>query len=104
MSGIEARFHSEVWNDRISSRQRIYDLLSHANSDDRNFPATIFYNEGWLFRLVLDWFFTQSAADHALSVAPGAKWFSEAYPLGKVRPVADLACIFHLDLIHPVIF
>ncbi len=40
----------------MSAHQRIYEMLSQANSDSRTFPATIFYNEGWLLRLVLDWF------------------------------------------------
>ena len=36
--------------------ERISEMLRLASSDTRNFPATIFYNEGWLLRLVLDWF------------------------------------------------
>ncbi|GIQ77098.1 hypothetical protein [Bradyrhizobium sp. RD5-C2] len=62
----------------MSASERIYDLLSQVNSDGRNFPATIFYNEGWLLRLVLDWFFRQKAIGHKLSFAPNANWFSEA--------------------------
>lgn len=58
--------------------QRIYDLLALANSDSRNFPATIYYNEGWLLRLVLDWFSRQKTTGHSLTLASGARWYSEA--------------------------
>jgi hypothetical protein len=59
-------------------RQRIYKMLCIAHSDDRKFPATIFYNEGWLLRLVLDWFSRQPVVGHPLDFSSGARWFSEA--------------------------
>jgi hypothetical protein len=62
----------------MSLRQRIYEMLCLANSDNRNFPATIFYNEGWLLRLALDWFSRQAVDNHPLSFEPGSRWFSEA--------------------------
>jgi len=52
--------------------------LGLSSSPKRLFPATIFYNEGWLLRLVLDWFSRQSPTGHVLSFAPHARWFSEA--------------------------
>jgi hypothetical protein len=59
--------------------ERIAEMFWAANRPDRRFPATIFYNEGWLLRLVLDWFSRQCHCDeHPLSFALGARWFSEA--------------------------
>lgn len=57
---------------------RIGEMLRTAHKDERTFPATIFYNEGWLLRLVVDWFSLTQAAGHALSFASDARWFSEA--------------------------
>jgi hypothetical protein len=57
---------------------RIGELLRTAHGDERTFPATIFYNEGWLLRLAIDWFSRTKAPDHALSVSNGSRWFSEA--------------------------
>ena len=34
----------------------ITELLQLSAREDRHFPATDLYNEGWLLRLVLDWF------------------------------------------------
>ena len=53
-------------------------MLRLANTADRVFPATTLYNEGWLLRLVLDWFAHQRPEGHPLSLQPGARWFSEA--------------------------
>src|SRR5262249_51109438 len=44
----------------------------------RKFPATIFYNEGWLLRLVLDWLAREDLTGHPLGFAAAARWFSEA--------------------------
>ena len=62
----------------MTPRQRIYEMLCIANSDDRKFPANIFYNEGWLLRLVLDWLSREVVTGHPLDFASGARWFSEA--------------------------
>lgn len=37
----------------MSALARISEMLSLANTSERNFLATIFYNEGWLLRLLL---------------------------------------------------
>ena len=58
--------------------QKIYEMLCLAASDSRTFPATIFYNEGWLLRLVLDWFSRHSFIGHPLDFASRARWYSEA--------------------------
>jgi hypothetical protein len=58
--------------------ERISGMLRLASSDDRLFPATIFYNEGWLLRLVVDWLSRTPQVEHSLRFASGARWFSEA--------------------------
>jgi hypothetical protein len=56
----------------------VSDLLWHCDSSEGVFPATELYSEGWLLRLVLDWFFKQTPSDHPLSFSNTCKWFSEA--------------------------
>src|SRR5579862_1086217 len=58
--------------------ERIQQMLLLAGTSDRLFPATIIYNEGWLLRLVLDWFSRQNGTGHLLDFEPGSRWFSEA--------------------------
>jgi len=41
-------------------------------------PPTALYNEGWLVRLVLDWFARHPPTRHPLDVLPGSSWRSEA--------------------------
>jgi hypothetical protein len=49
---------------------RIQEMLAQVSDPTRLFPATILYNEGWLLRLVLDWFSHQSTDSHPLSFLP----------------------------------
>ena len=56
----------------------IQEMLHSAAGSRPLFPPTQLYNEGWLLRLVLNWFSEGSVQDHPLSFAAGAKWFSEA--------------------------
>ena len=56
----------------------VSDLLKRCETNDNVFPPTDLYNEGWLLRIILDWFSKQDAADHELSFSDGCKWFSEA--------------------------
>lgn len=58
--------------------ERIVAMLTEAQTPGRHFPATLLYNEGWMLRLVLDWFANQPHHEHPLSFLPGATWFSEA--------------------------
>lgn len=62
----------------MNAFERIVALLTEAKLPGRHFPATLLYNEGWMLRLVLDWFANRPPHDHPLSFAPGANWFSEA--------------------------
>jgi hypothetical protein len=62
----------------VSPIERINEMLRLAGSENRLFPATIYYNEGWLLRLVVDWFSRNQSTDHRLTFETGAPWFSEA--------------------------
>ena len=58
--------------------EMVQDILSSCNTEEPKLPPTTLYNEGWLLRLVLDWFSTHRVADHALDFDSGSRWFSEA--------------------------
>jgi len=42
-----------------------------------NFPETDLYNEGWMLRLVLDYFKKSQVKGHPLSFHEGSEWYSE---------------------------
>jgi hypothetical protein len=56
----------------------VSELLSRCETESTVFPPTDLYNEGWLLRIILDWFSKQDTADHELSFSYRCKWFSEA--------------------------
>ena len=58
--------------------KRIAELLSKANDPDRVFPATDLYNEGWMLRLVIDWFSRNPQVDCDIQFLERARWYSEA--------------------------
>ena len=53
-------------------------MLGRSTSSDRVFPATLLFEEGWMLRLVLDWFAVHRTVDHPLAFDASARWFSEA--------------------------
>jgi len=57
---------------------RIVSLLQKCDSTQPVFPITELYNEGWLVRLILDWFSRQPYNPHPLAFRPESRWFSEA--------------------------
>jgi hypothetical protein len=57
---------------------RVCEMIGRACGDAPLFPATVFYNEGWMVRLILDTFDRMPVAGHGLTPAEGARWFSEA--------------------------
>src|SRR4051812_23173911 len=57
---------------------RIAALLLSSGDRESHLPATILYNEGWLLRVVLDWFSRQPPSSHPLGFHPGARWYTEA--------------------------
>jgi hypothetical protein len=59
-------------------RERIHTLIDAVDSEPRRFPPTLIYNEGWMLRLVLDWFGTHHLPGHVLDFRAEASWYSEA--------------------------
>ena len=58
---------------------KIQQLLETCGKQDSVLPATELYSEGWILRLVLDWFAKhRDNNDHPLSFGPSSRWFSEA--------------------------
>jgi hypothetical protein len=64
----------------------IHKLIDAAETTPANFPPTLLYNEGWMLRLVLDWYSRHQLSDHPLQFQPGATWFSEALLPSPFRP------------------
>ena len=58
--------------------ERICAMLESCATESPLFPPTLLYNEGWLLRLVLDWFSTHGVPDHPLNFSENAQWYSEA--------------------------
>jgi len=57
---------------------KITSMLESCNTASSYFPPTELYNEGWLLRLILQWFASNSIDGHPLAFEGSAKWFSEA--------------------------
>jgi hypothetical protein len=72
-------------NERIAA---MLDLCSDV--DQSNFPPTQLYNEGWMLRLVLDWFAQNpdKLPSHALNVPAGCRWYSEALLPSQFKPMS----------------
>lgn len=70
--------------------KRISDMLDRCSgqNETRTFPPTLLYNEGWMLRLILDWF--AQAGDrmesHPLGIPNGCKWYSEALLPSQFKP------------------
>jgi predicted RNase H-like nuclease len=56
---------------------RFSNLLKQCDSSERVFPATELFNEGWLLRIILDWFSGQRNLRHPLAFTKKCRWFSE---------------------------
>ncbi len=52
--------------------------MAACGSDAAVMHPTSLFNEGWMLRLILDWFAQQPAMHHPLTFAEGSRWFSEA--------------------------
>lgn len=53
-------------------------IIGNCDSDQTNIRPTEIYNEGWMLKLVLNWFSQNPGIDHKLSFLPGSRWYSEA--------------------------
>ena len=58
--------------------KQIQRILETCGTENEVFPATELYNEGWMLRIILDWFSYHSSEAHPLSFSLNARWFSEA--------------------------
>ncbi len=55
----------------------IVDLIRLSGTDKHVFPATEYFNETWMLRIVLDWFSRYNLERHPLSFGKDSRWFSE---------------------------
>jgi hypothetical protein len=58
--------------------ERVHRLIDLALSDSPPYPPTDVFSEGWMLRLILDWFSSHSLPGHSLAFQPQSTWFSEA--------------------------
>ena len=56
----------------------VHALLQSTTTETPLFSPTLLYNEGWLLRLILDWFSKHEVDAHPLHFIKGAAWYSEA--------------------------
>lgn len=61
-------------------------ILNRCVTADSVLPPTEMFNEGWMLRLVLDWFDRNRELSHSLSFAPEARWYSEALLPSRFLP------------------
>jgi hypothetical protein len=66
--------------------KRVTELLGRCGSEASVLPPTELYNEGWMLRLILDWFDRNRDLPHALSFLPEARWYSEALLPSRFLP------------------
>lgn len=59
--------------------ERIKAMLQACETGQPVFPPSMLFNEGWLLRIILDWFAHHGGDRYPLSPRPGARWFSEAW-------------------------
>jgi hypothetical protein len=61
-------------------------ILHRCGLPDSVLPPTELYNEGWMLRLVLDWFDRNRDINYPLAFAPNARWYSEALLPSRFLP------------------
>lgn len=59
--------------------ESIKDMLEACETGQPVFPPSVLFNEGWLLRIILDWFAHHGGDRYPLSPKPGARWFSEPW-------------------------
>jgi len=66
--------------------ERVAEMLLKCGTEVAILPPTDLYNEGWLLRLVLDWFERSHLEGHPLSLFDDARWYSEALLASRFLP------------------
>lgn len=61
-------------------------ILGRCGSSNAVLPPTKMFNEGWILRLILDWFDRNRDFQHPLAFAPEACWYSEALLPSRFLP------------------
>lgn len=61
-----------------SDISRISEMLQRCSGADPVFPPTALYNEGWMLRLILDWYFNGKEQSHHLPFVNAGRWYSKA--------------------------
>jgi len=79
--------------------QRVADLLDACGTEQAVMPATELYNEGWLLRLVLDWYWRQKRERGRVYFASGAIWYSEALLPSRFFRAAKREGYTHADAV-----
>ena len=62
----------------MSSLNVVKSMLEKCATNESTMPPTLIYNEGWMLRLVLQWFSKQKPTEHPLSFPEKSHWYSEA--------------------------
>jgi hypothetical protein len=58
--------------------EALCNLMISSSTKPSPFPPTLIFNEGWLLRLILDWYASKSSSGMLLHFEEGARWYSEA--------------------------
>lgn len=56
---------------------RVLTILETCSQEDPLIPPTDLYNEGWMLRIILDWFSKNKVPRHPLNFPENGNWFSE---------------------------
>lgn len=57
---------------------QVFNLLENCSTSHSKFPPTDLYNEGWMLRVILDWFYIHNSNNHELTISSNCDWYSEA--------------------------
>ena len=73
---------TEIMNNKevniVKALDTINLIFERCASGINSLPPTVLYNEGWMLRLLLEWFSQQPASGHPLDFSEGSRWYSEA--------------------------
>src|SRR3954452_12700286 len=83
----------------MTTIQRAAALLEACGEGHSIMPPTELYNEGWLLRLVLDWFWQHRDEQKSIIFAPGAIWYSEALLPSRFFKAAKKEGYTHADAV-----